>query len=87
LSKAWGANWGVKDAPTPEPSANQVLIKVHANGVYHTDAFITKVNHPAATTTFPRHRSLTEASQYSRTADAYEKMVNGKVRFRAVVTV
>jgi len=62
-----GAKWEVKDVPTPEPSANQVLIKVHANGVYHTDAFITKGNHPA-TTTFPRGRSLTEASRYSQGA-------------------
>ena len=37
-----GAKWEVKDVPTPEPSANQVLIKVHASGVCHTDASITE---------------------------------------------
>ena len=48
-----GAKWEVKEVPTPEPSTNQVLIKIHASGVCHTDAFITEGKHPAATT-FPR---------------------------------
>jgi len=61
--------WEVKDVLTPEPSANQVLIKVHANRLYHTDAFITKGKHRAATaTTFPCVSSLTEASRYSQGA-------------------
>ena len=59
--------WEVKDVPTPEPSTNQVLIKVHASGVCQTDAFITEGKHPAATT-IPRSSSLTEASRYSRGA-------------------
>ncbi len=28
-----GAKWQVKEIPTPEPSTNQVLIKVHTSGV------------------------------------------------------
>jgi alcohol dehydrogenase len=60
------AKWEVKDVPTQEPSAKQVLIKVHASGVCYTDAFITEGKHPAAIT-FPRS-SLTEASQYSQGA-------------------
>jgi D-arabinose 1-dehydrogenase-like Zn-dependent alcohol dehydrogenase len=61
-----GASWEIKDVPTPEPSAKQVLINVNAIGVFHTDAFITEGKHPAAIT-FPRS-SLTESSQYSRGA-------------------
>jgi D-arabinose 1-dehydrogenase-like Zn-dependent alcohol dehydrogenase len=61
------AKWEVKDVPNQEPSAKQVLIKIHASGVCHTDAFITEGKHPAAIT-FPRSSSLTEASRYSRGA-------------------
>jgi alcohol dehydrogenase len=62
-----GAKWEVKEVPTPEPSANQVLIKIHASGVCHTYAFTTEGKHPAATT-FPRLSTLTEASRYYRGA-------------------
>ena|SRR3712207_1775756 len=48
-----GAKWEVREAPTPEPLANQVLIKIHASGVCHTDAFITEGKHPWAQE-FPR---------------------------------
>jgi propanol-preferring alcohol dehydrogenase len=44
-----GGKWEVREVPTPEPSANQVLIKIHASGVCHTDASITEGKHPWAT--------------------------------------
>jgi len=28
-----GGKWEVREVPTPEPSANQVLIKIHASGL------------------------------------------------------
>jgi len=34
--------WEVKEVPTPKPSANQVLIKIHASGLCYTDVHITK---------------------------------------------
>ena len=34
--------WEVKEVPTPQPRANQVLIKIHASGIYYTDVHITK---------------------------------------------
>ncbi len=34
--------WQVKDVPTPEPKANQVLIKIHASGLCYTDVHITE---------------------------------------------
>jgi D-arabinose 1-dehydrogenase-like Zn-dependent alcohol dehydrogenase len=37
-----GAKWEVKEVPTPEPSANQVLIKIHASGLCYTDVHITE---------------------------------------------
>jgi alcohol dehydrogenase len=36
------AKWEVKEVPTPEPGANQVLIKIHASGICYTDVHITK---------------------------------------------
>jgi alcohol dehydrogenase len=38
--------WEVREVPTPEPSANQVLIKIHASGLCHTDVHITEGKHP-----------------------------------------
>ncbi len=36
------AKWEIKEVPTPQPSANQVLIKIHASGISYTDVHITK---------------------------------------------
>jgi alcohol dehydrogenase len=44
--------WEVKDVPTPHPSANQVLIKIHASGLCYTDVHITEGLLPTAA--FPR---------------------------------
>lgn len=38
--------WEVRDVSTPEPSANQVLIKIHASGLCYTDVHITEGNLP-----------------------------------------
>jgi len=36
--------WEVKEVSTPQPGANQVLIKIHASGICYTDVHITKGN-------------------------------------------
>lgn len=45
------SQWEIKEVPTPEPGANQVLIKVGASGLCYTDVHITKGHIP---TQFPR---------------------------------
>ena len=37
-----GGKWEVREVPTPEPSANQVLIKIRASGLCYTDVHITE---------------------------------------------
>ena len=37
-----GSKWEVREVPAPEPSANQVLIKIHASGLCYTDVHITE---------------------------------------------
>lgn len=54
--------WEVKEVPTPKPSANQVLIKIHASGLCYTDVHITKGELPMPIE-FPRtigHESVGE---------------------------
>lgn len=45
------SKWEVKEVPTPEPSANQVLIKIHASGMCYTDVHQTAGELPGP---FPR---------------------------------
>ena len=45
------SKWKVREFPTPEPSANQVLIKIHASGLCYTDVHITEGRLPGQ---FPR---------------------------------
>jgi alcohol dehydrogenase len=44
--------WQVKEVPTPHPSNNQVLIKIHASGLCYTDVHITEGHLPSSA--FPR---------------------------------
>ncbi|MER5174859.1 MAG: alcohol dehydrogenase catalytic domain-containing protein [Candidatus Nitrosocosmicus sp.] len=44
--------WEVKDVTTPEPSTNQILIKIHASGLCYGDVHIAEGHLP--TTNFPR---------------------------------
>ena len=37
-----GSKWEVREVPTPEPSANQVLIKIRASGLCYTDVHMTE---------------------------------------------
>lgn len=48
---AVNGTWEVKEVPTPEPGANQVLIKIQASGLCYTDVHVTKGSIP---TQFPR---------------------------------
>ncbi len=48
---ALNSPWEIREVPTPEPDANQVLIKIGASGLCYTDVHITKGNIP---TQFPR---------------------------------
>jgi alcohol dehydrogenase len=43
--------WEVKEVPTPEPGANQVLIQIHASGMCYTDVHQVRGELPGA---FPR---------------------------------
>jgi alcohol dehydrogenase len=36
------AKWEIKEVSTPQPGANQVLIKIHASGICYTDVHATK---------------------------------------------
>ena len=45
------SQWEVKEVPAPEPSPNQVLIKIHASGLCFTDVHQTRGEIPGA---FPR---------------------------------
>lgn len=45
------SRWEVKEVPTPEPGANQVLIKIHASGMCYTDVHQTAGELPGP---FPR---------------------------------
>src|SRR5919197_859621 len=36
------SKWEIRDIPVPKPAANQVLIKIHASGLYYTDVHFTK---------------------------------------------
>jgi alcohol dehydrogenase len=44
--------WEVKEVPTPHPTTNQVLIKIHASGLCYTDVHITEGHVPSLA--FPR---------------------------------
>ncbi len=39
---AVNGTWEVKEVPTPEPGANQVLIKIQVSELFYTDVHITK---------------------------------------------
>jgi alcohol dehydrogenase len=43
--------WEVREVPTPQPEANQVLIKIHASGLCYTDVHLTEGIIPLS---FPR---------------------------------
>jgi alcohol dehydrogenase len=48
---AVNGQWKIRDIPTPEPAANQVLIRIRASGLCYTDVHIT---HGMIPTTWPR---------------------------------
>ena len=48
---AANAAWQIRDVPTPEPQAGQVLIRIHASGICYTDVHQTRGELPGP---FPR---------------------------------
>ena len=38
---SFNSKWEIREAPTPKPSTNQVLIKIHASGLCYSDVHIT----------------------------------------------
>ncbi|WP_199192362.1 alcohol dehydrogenase catalytic domain-containing protein [Chlorogloea sp. CCALA 695] len=74
---------------TPEPDANQVLIKVGASRLCYTNVHITKGNIP---TQFPRtlgHEPVGEIVAIGSgvtSRQVGDRVANGEVRFRAVIT-
>ncbi|HYJ02149.1 MAG TPA: alcohol dehydrogenase catalytic domain-containing protein [Nitrososphaeraceae archaeon] len=41
LVPSFNSEWEIRETPTPKPSANQVLIKIHASGLCYSDVHIT----------------------------------------------
>lgn len=41
-----GARWEIRDVPTPQPGAGEVLIRVRASGVCHNDVWLTNGVYP-----------------------------------------
>ena len=39
---SFNSQWEIRETPTPKPSPNQVLIKIHASGLCYSDVHITK---------------------------------------------
>ena len=38
---SFNSQWEIRETPTPKPSPNQVLIKIHASGLCYSDVHIT----------------------------------------------
>jgi alcohol dehydrogenase len=65
--------WQVKEVPTPEPSTNQVLIKIHASGLCYGDAHIAEGHLP--TTVFPRIIGHEPAGEIVKLGDGLQKQM------------
>ena len=80
---------GTRVVPTPGPG--QVLVRVHACGVCHSDLFVqTRASASASARAFAAQmgiRPRIETFPLERVADAFERMHSGKARFRAVLTM
>jgi alcohol dehydrogenase len=65
--------WQVKEVPTPEPSTNQVLIKIHASGLCYGDVHIAEGHLP--TTVFPRIIGHEPAGEIVKLGDGLQKQM------------
>ena len=74
---------GTRAIQTPGPG--EVLVRVHACGVCHSDGFVQAGAFPGLQ--LPRIRPRVETFPLERVADAFERMQSGKARFRAVLTM
>ncbi len=64
--------------PIPEPGPGEVLLKVDAAGLCHTDLYL--MEWPAGTVPYTLPFTLGQA------VDAYQRLRRGEVRGRAVIT-
>jgi len=74
-----GAPWAIKEVPVHEPERGEVLIKVHACGVCHSDSFL-QAGAFGPMGTFPRipgHESLAPLSRLASTRG------NGRLEIRS----
>lgn len=72
-----GGDWEIVERPIPEPAPGQVRIKVQACGICHSDSLFSVLSEV---------RSMNEVFPLERVAEAYERMMSGKARFRVVLT-
>ena len=71
--------------PKPEPGPNQVLIRIGASGLCFTDVHISE-GAIATQAAKGRVKVMAEICPLADIAQAYERVAEGKVRFRAVIT-
>ena len=69
------SKWEVRDVPTPHPSTNQVLIKIHASGLCYTDVHITEGLLPSAS--FPRTIGHEPVGEIVQVGDGVTKRKKG----------
>jgi D-arabinose 1-dehydrogenase-like Zn-dependent alcohol dehydrogenase len=82
----------IVERPIPEPGAGTVRLKVLARGICHSDSLTKEgawpgLQHPRV----PGHEVAgvidNETFPLERVAEAYDRMMSGKARFRVVLTI
>ncbi|KAL2169023.1 hypothetical protein VTG60DRAFT_6522 [Thermothelomyces hinnuleus] len=73
--KQYGGRLIIEEAPLQPPSKNEILVKVEACGVCHSDVYA-QINGYGAGLPSP----------LDKVNEAFDAMLSGKVRFKAVIT-
>jgi D-arabinose 1-dehydrogenase-like Zn-dependent alcohol dehydrogenase len=76
-----GGSLELVERPVPAPGPGTGRIKVQACGIYHSDLMTTEGHWLQSGV-----RSMNEAYPLERAAEAYDRMLSGKARFRVVLT-